>query len=369
MVLKLLKHVGLFDDASYQFYISDSTSIDIIDPDQGEDPYQSGRLLFAENTTNISDSDVQTMKKFRDVGLGRSLLVVSSGPSDATDPIFFIRIKTISQDDPTYRTLDEAIIGQEIIDLNLHDEFCGAPWIFNAGANLINVFNPGPGYYQLEGNTQDEIEQARRAGTGPIIPVNEVLGAAQDFVVVYYERSRKILSGEVPQTFLSKSTMCWGYHAVNHGSPRWPDDPNKIIISSLDGTGPLDSFGTIEVYVQNDPNLDGYNPNEEHALDLGGTVYALRDDLNVPASTSKPYVLINFNDPENNDRPSMAVWKVEAEDIPNNISFNYDGVAGKLIQAPLPLSILQATAGSCENTLGTSQLESGSFRYGVPTKL
>ena len=70
----------------------------------------------------------------------------------------------------------------------------------------------------------------------------------------------------------------------------WPANPSQIVIASglgsdgeqPAGSGNWDPFQALDptIYYQNDPSLDGYNPNEEHALLLDGVVYALRDDLN-----------------------------------------------------------------------------------------
>jgi len=71
-------------------------------------------------------------------------------------------------------------------------------------------------------------------------------------------------------------------------------------------------LGTI--YSQGNANLPGYNPNEEHALMISGTAYALRDDLNITnvvGYSSDPYVLVEYK--EADGRPSMAVYKVLRE--------------------------------------------------------
>ncbi len=96
------------------------------------------------------------------------------------------------------------------------------------------------------------------------------------------------------------------------------------------------------VYYQNDASLPGFNPNEEHAFvqasDGGYVTYALRCDLNT-ASSSDPYVLIQYNDPANSNRPTMTVYEVVAtnQDYP---AFADTMTAGTLVPGPHPLDLL-----------------------------
>ena len=66
----------------------------------------------------------------------------------------------------------------------------------------------------------------------------------------------------------------------------WPTNSAEIIIASGEGSGDWVG-GEPSVYVQNNSNQDGYNPNEEHALTFSGKVFALRDDLNESDSSEK----------------------------------------------------------------------------------
>ena len=96
------------------------------------------------------------------------------------------------------------------------------------------------------------------------------------------------------------------------------------------------------IYVQNDPTQHGYNPNEEHALMLGGQAYALRDDLNVtePGAdySSEPFVLLDYTDSDG--RPSMSAFKVLREKPEDGEVFDYIVEAGLMLQAPMPLPLL-----------------------------
>lgn len=61
----------------------------------------------------------------------------------------------------------------------------------------------------------------------------------------------------------------------------------EIVLASNNGTGVLPTeVADYTIYNQPDATLVGYNPNEEHALLLGGRGYALRDDLNVTVSAN-----------------------------------------------------------------------------------
>ncbi len=123
----------------------------------------------------------------------------------------------------------------------------------------------------------------------------------------------------------------------------YPTSFDKIVLASNAGSGdlaPAEIAGSL--YVQNDRTLPGFNPNEEHALMLGGRAYALRDDLNditadATPYTSQPFVLINYTSPTE-QRPAMRVFKVVREEGVH--VFNYPITAGTILQGPMPLPLL-----------------------------
>ena len=83
---------------------------------------------------------------------------------------------------------------------------------------------------------------------------------------------------------------------------KYPNNSREIVIASNDGSGPLSSLEAKgSIYVQNDDTKEGFNPNEEHALMIGGQAYAIRDDLNV-------YLNPKFNGELRSDINS--VWKI-----------------------------------------------------------
>ena len=80
----------------------------------------------------------------------------------------------------------------------------------------------------------------------------------------------------------------------------------------------------------------------------GGQLYALRNDLNLTPSTSvkiiidetyssEPYVLLSYTGSD--DRPAMRAFRVLQELGEDN--FDYTVEAGTILQAPMPLPLMQ----------------------------
>ena len=114
-------------------------------------------------------------------------------------------------------------------------------------------------------------------------------------------------------------------------SPGWPQLATGSILPE-----------SASVYVQNDSTQPGYNPNEEHAMVLGGVAYALRTDLN-RSKSSAPFVLLDYLDPASL-RPKMKVFSV----IASNMEYRFERTltAGLPIQPIMPLTVLPP----CTNT-------------------
>ena len=108
------------------------------------------------------------------------------------------------------------------------------------------------------------------------------------------------------------------------------------------GDGGVDAdAGTVpEVYVQNDPDGVGYNPNEEHAFSTGAAdgyaVWALRADLNTDSS-SPPGILLEY---VKNGRKSMRWFDVC---VTNSFYRELGGecFAGEMLPGPHPLDLLE----------------------------
>ena len=170
------------------------------------------------------------------------------------------------------------------------------------------------------------------AQTGAIIPVNALPGSSNQLTVWWFKKVAAPSSQFAD--FYTPSKI--GRYSVAYRE----SDPS-IILASNSGSGDLPSVQNSGfIYVQNDSTKPGFNPNEEHAMMLGGRAYALRDDLNVTTTTgftSQPRVLLQYTDPADN-RPSMAVWKVARED--HEHTFDYGITAGTIINSPMPLPLL-----------------------------
>lgn len=192
---------------------------------------------------------------------------------------------------------------------------------FNANA-YIDPFESGP----------DEANQ------GAIIPVNAVPGANN--LEVWWFRANNAVSAKGFKTIYWPSVL--GRYTI-----QWPTVGPEIVLASNKGSAgsgiddPLVALGTI--YSQNNRNLPGYNPNEEHALMSGGVAFALRDDLNLTTGnglnySSDPFVLVDYKAADG--RPAMAVYKILREKPEAGWVFDYILKAGSLLQPPMPLGLL-----------------------------
>ncbi|MCC7375926.1 MAG: hypothetical protein IT581_14810 [Verrucomicrobiales bacterium] len=205
--------------------------------------------------------------------------------------------------------------------------------VWNVGSPITNALHqdyPGLNGYVLFTNvcydgTGPGAAYNGETRQGPILPVNKNT-ADQKFVVVWYRQDERGVAWP---------SMPYAYDL------KWPDDASTLVIASGLGSGLLlpSQYPDMRIYHQDDDQLPGYNPNEEHALIIANTVYALRNDLNavVKPPASDPYVLLKYHDPASGEW-RMKVFGVVAED--NTYQFRYDAVAGREIQPPLPISVL-----------------------------
>lgn len=177
------------------------------------------------------------------------------------------------------------------------------------------------------------------AARGSIIPVNAGRNNGRMEVWWYRKNAQDSAKGFKPVYWPS---------VIGRYRLRWPTEAphaREIILASNDGSGALSSLEAAgSIYFQNDRTQPGYNPNEEHALMLGGQAYALRDDLNVLSGgnySSHPYVLLEYRDSDG--RPSMTVFQVLREK--GDIRFDYAVAAGTVLQPPMPLPFLEKPLG------------------------
>ncbi len=179
------------------------------------------------------------------------------------------------------------------------------------------------------------------ANQGSIIPINAIPNA--NHLEVWWFRTNTASAGpNAGNNLLGFSSVYWP-SVVGRYTLQWPANPREIVLASQLGGSEIraiESLGTI--YTQNDPTLDGYNPNEEHAIMSGGTPYATRDDLNIvsgPNYSSHPFVLVHYSGADL--RPAMAVFKVLREKPSEGFVFDYVVPAGRMLQPPPPLGFLQ----------------------------
>jgi len=184
----------------------------------------------------------------------------------------------------------------------------------------------GDNYYPA-GYIDPFAKGAAAAEAGAIIPVNALSGSNQ--LTVWWFKKVVPASAKFAPFYLPSKVG--RYTAV------YPTGKPQIVIASGIGTGDLGpSQQAGSVYYQNDATKPGFNPNEEHALLLAKSAYALRDDLNSGA-TSQPFVLLAYTNPTD-QRPSIDVYPVVRETFTYPLA--YDAIAGTKAQPPGPLFAL-----------------------------
>ena len=184
------------------------------------------------------------------------------------------------------------------------------------------------------------------ASTGAIIPVNA--NPADNVITVrWFEKvtppDNSFEAFYVPSK-VGRYTVA--YPASSAGEDR------VVMASNLGTTNLTSAQANGSLYVQNDRDAIGFNPNEEHALKKDAKYWALRDDLNVTSGngyTSEPFILIAYTDPADN-RPAMRTFRVLREDETH--TFQYPWTAGTLLQGPMPLPLmnLPLRGGNIANT-------------------
>ena len=136
-----------------------------------------------------------------------------------------------------------------------------------------------------------------------------------------------------------------------------PGGPTRVsgLVKKSNGVSP-------RVYVQNDRNATGYNPNEEHAFAREGsdgyTVWALRCDLNT-ASSSEPFVLVEY---ASGGKGAMRLFDVT---LTNEVysTLASDVTAGNLLAGPHPLDFLDGYYNTKNYALETTTEPDGYVVY------
>ncbi|MBL9167630.1 MAG: hypothetical protein JNN07_07805 [Verrucomicrobiales bacterium] len=215
--------------------------------------------VFQEAGVGTDASEVSSSRRFSASGPGRSVLLLSQGDPRTSANVAFQFVKTVRWDDPAYLQDNvQATIGEEIDAERLgHDLAFGGPAMLVNSLRQLSRYCAAPGYY-------DPVTRQ-----GPIIPVNRDRSdtATDDLVLVLYEGASRLWN-PLTSSLGSAGDIGWPSKAVRY-RPRWPEGPDTIVIANERG-GSLAGLKTPTLYVQNDPALPGFNPNEEHALLFAG---------------------------------------------------------------------------------------------------
>ena len=139
---------------------------------------------------------------------------------------------------------------------------------------------------------------------------------------------------------------------VTRYQPQWPTNvPTLVLAHQTEADNALpDNADNASLYYQNDVTQVGFNPNEEHALIFGNSVYAIRNDLNNPsyADSSAPLVLVEYTD-RDTGAASMLAFAVVATN--SQYGFNYPVTVPELIEPMAPLGYLANP--NCTNTVNS----------------
>jgi hypothetical protein len=206
-----------------------------------------------------------------------------------------------------------------------------------AGHENAGYISGGTGYYPA-GYLDPFLVGVPAANLGAIIPVNAL--PSDNLLTVRWFKKISAPSGQFNDFYVPGKV---GRYTVSYPASTAP----QIVLAQGVGTNDLtgaEADGS--VYYQNSAALPGYNPNEEHAMMLGGRAYALREDLNVTDSsgyTSEPFVLVAYTDATDR-RPAIHAYKVVRTGS-NNVDgrtydFDYTATAGTLLVKPYPLPLM-----------------------------
>lgn len=257
---------------------------------------------------------------------------------DQTQYPTFVEVVRSSQyaTTPGFQDDISAEIGKKITS-TVHNQPGRTGWVIN---ELAHYDGDGP-----------DAAYNREARTGTIIPVNRyslnrIQDAGRELAVAWYRRNGK--------------GVYWASRAARY-SPRHPYDPDRIVIASEQGSEAFGqallspaNFPQARIYIQNDPDKPGFNPNDEHALMAPSStgsgydaVFALRSDFGgeqEPIAASDPYVLLKYFN-NGTQEWNFKVYRVEATN-PQYQRFHYSGTAGTTISPPYPVRLLPGCARS-----------------------
>ncbi|MEM9481446.1 MAG: hypothetical protein AAGA58_17490, partial [Verrucomicrobiota bacterium] len=267
--------------------------------------------------------------------VNRSLLLLRSG-----EDFWFIRVESVldtALDDPRYDGFYQetnaqggvltALVGDRLMPPAGADSIAGYVDLSSGDAIDMTAYVDPFGEDGISG-----------AEAGAIIPVNAApskgdWATTNDQLLVWWFEKLEPPAG-----------LDLAFEAVHFPSYftkyqlEWPADAPTIVLASNEGSGDLNAAAAEGViYTQNDPSMPGYNANEEHAILTAGRAYALRDDLNVAATTSSPYVLVRYTSPLDG-RPEIDPFRILRTD--ETYDFEYEVCAGTKLRPVAPLFTL-----------------------------
>ncbi len=291
----------------------------------------SGTWTFEELAYSDDDTSTVTDGIFQRLVLGFTTLRFTD-PDDGDAVVFTIVESRSPFDFPASDCPDialgecAAMIGRELAIPNTHDDMSTG---FVAETNApIDATGADAAY-------------DRTTRSGQIIPVNT--GA---FSVFWYEQDNGGIAWPAPERERFRSY--WFACPTLFSCP--PLLHEIIIKNQLGSEGDSQPFfdpavfPDLRLYVQNDPALAGWNPNDEHALlapsNTGSgalAAFALRQQTDT--SASEPYVLVKHGN--SSDGWAFQVYQVKAS---GSGDFAFDVLAGNPVPAPYPLALVGGCA-------------------------
>lgn len=293
------------------------------------------KVLEVVSPASGSSNPSNNAGQFSATQTGTASIVYVNGPT--IDPLQYPTVVEVVRTLP-YQAVPlfidgvDAEIGQPITD-PFHNEPNRNGFVVNE-LSYYDGFGPDAAYN-------------RTGRTGPIIPVNRISrsrpqDAGRELAVAWYRANAK--------------GVYWPAKTVRY-QPRWPFDPERIIIASQFGSEvlgqqPLDPvlYPSGRIYIQNERSQPGYNPNDEHAFmapsAIGSGVnaaFALRSDFGAnlesdQAAASDPYVLYKFFD-ESLLEWRFRVFRVDATGAGFS-EFRFNGTAATTVSPPYPVRLL-----------------------------
>lgn len=302
--------------------------------------YTQAENRSATRGVDANGSNTVTLTSGATAGLEVGMIVTGSGISGfATIVAINGNTITLSQNASTDTTYTFTVQSDAAAPIN-STATVGTRLAPPAGHEFAGHISGGTCYYPA-GYVNPHTAGVEAANLGAIIPVNALV--TDNVLAVRWFKKVAAPTADFEDFYVPGKV---GRYTVSYPAPAASDAAAHITIAQGVGTNDLaEPERSGAIYYQNNSALPGFNPNEEHALMLGGRAYALREDLNTSA-TSQPFVLVAYTDGD--DRPAMKVWKVRRIYDQNSngtkdngdLMFDYDATAGTLLVKPYPLPLL-----------------------------